>query len=120
MRFHDMPKDFEITKPMEEWDNGFYVTEFECLGIRWKLMRSNGKTDDGFYTYLHIGDYRPNDRPPTPEWLEAWHIPTFPGTVEPDMAAMFLGQIKHQWERGEQRGRRNQQADFKRVIGLLG
>lgn len=112
-----MPE-FTITKPAEEWSNGFYVTEFECLDYRWKLMRSDGTDLDGFYTYLHPGDYRPCDRPPTPEWLEGYHIPTLPGTFEPDMAAMLLGMIKTQWKRGEAAGRRHQQTDFRKVIGL--
>jgi hypothetical protein len=116
--YHEMPKDFEIVEGAEEWSNGFYVSTFNALGLRWKIMRSNGKGDDGFYTYLRLDDYRPCDRPPTPAWLEGYHIATLPGTFEPDMAAIFLQQVAHQWERGEAAGRRNQQQDFRKAIGL--
>lgn len=119
-----MPKDFEITKPMEEWSNGLYVTEFIAHGVLWDLKRSNGKDGRGnaepFYTYLKPAHLQPWERRdhPTPPWLESYHIPTLPGTFEPDMAAIVIGMIKTQWERGEAAGRRNQQADFRKVIGV--
>lgn len=119
MTVYDMPDDFEIVEGAEHWSNGFYVSTFNALGLRWKVMRSDGKkADEGFYTYLRLDEYHPWERPEIPAWLNGYHIPTLPGTFEPDMAAMFLAQIKKQWDRGEAAGRRNQQKDIRKVIGL--
>lgn len=119
MRFYDLPEDFEITKPVEEWSNGLLVCEFKALDRIWDLKRSVGKRDEPFYTYLSLASHNGTIRTqPTPDWLEGYHIPTLPGTVDPETAAQILQMIATQWRRGEEAGRRHQQADFRKVIGI--
>jgi hypothetical protein len=119
VRFHDLPEDFEITKPVEEWSNGLLVCEFKALDRIWDLKRSVGKRDEPFYTYLSLASHNGTIRTqPTPDWLEGYHIPTLPGTVDPETAAQILQMIATQWRRGEEAGRRHQQADFRKVIGI--
>jgi hypothetical protein len=128
--FRELPSDFEITKPAEEWSNGLIVCEFKALGLTWDLKRSIDREIRGerepLYTYLGVAyeDERRVQIEPEFAWLQGYgrtskyHFPTLPGTVDPESAAMFLGMMKTMFERGEATGRRHQQDDFKKAIGI--
>jgi hypothetical protein len=122
MRLYDLPEDFEIVQAADHWSNGLLVSKFRAYGVVFTVSRSDGTREDGFYTYLRPtddGQWRGQKLPP---WLlrEAgdYYFPTFPGTVEPDMAAAIIRIMKERWEYGEQVGRRRQQIDIRKAIGL--
>jgi hypothetical protein len=98
MKLYDLPKDFEITEAAEDWSNGLLRLDVPRCG---SAGRSCARTAR-MRRLLHLpalADYgradSQADRPPhAPKWLEGYHIPTLPGTIEPDMAAMILGMMK--------------------------
>jgi hypothetical protein len=122
--FRELPSDFEITKPVEEWSNGLLVSEFKALGLTWDLKRSIPRVvfgeDEPPYTYLKVAyaDERKVKEDPAFEWLRDYHFPTLPGTVDPESAAMFLGMMLSMWARGRDYGYAKAQRDIRKAIGI--
>lgn len=116
--------DHTIVKPMEQWSNGYFVTVFEWRGLHWQLMQHGVRNDDTLYTRLNY-EARNGDTNiiwDNPEWRfmfpnRQYHL-EWDGIISVEAALQILELLFDAHKEGVADGRKDQQRDFRIMIGM--
>jgi hypothetical protein len=92
-----------IVTPMEQWNNGYFVTVFEWRGLHWQPMQHGVHGPDALYTRLNYNMH--------------YHL-EWDGIISVEAAVQILDMLSKVHAAGVDHGRADMQKDIRKMIGM--